>query len=82
MIDDGDPDDKIIAIPFFDPMYNSYNDISDLPQHTFQEMSHFFAVYKALEAKPTAIDKVRNRAEAVKIIKASMARYDEKFGVL
>src|SRR5574344_575224 len=40
MLDSGAADDKIIAIPFDDPMYNTYKDISQLPQHIFDEMIH------------------------------------------
>ena len=46
MIDNGRYDEKIIAIPFNDPTYNSYTDISQIPSHIFEEMSHFFRVYK------------------------------------
>ena len=49
MIDSGKSDEKIIAIPFNDPNYNMYKDISDIPIHIFEEMTHFFKVYKALE---------------------------------
>ena len=42
-------DEKIIAVPVNDPNYNVYNDISDLPKHRFDEIRHFFMVYKALE---------------------------------
>lgn len=42
MIDNGRYDEKIIAIPFNDPTYNSYTDISQIPSHIFEEMSHFF----------------------------------------
>ena len=41
MKDNGKLDEKIIAIPFNDPNYNTYHDISDLPHHLFQEMQHF-----------------------------------------
>ena len=51
MIDNGANDEKIIAIPFDDPTYNNYKDISELPKHLFDEMAHFFTVYKALENK-------------------------------
>jgi inorganic pyrophosphatase len=79
MIDNGENDDKIIAIPFFDPTYNSYTDINQLPQHIFQEMSHFFSVYKTLENKQTAIDEIRGIDDAVRIIDASIERYLDKF---
>ena len=45
MIDQGLLDEKIIAIPFKDPMYNVYKDISELPGHIFDEIKHFFEVY-------------------------------------
>ncbi len=75
MVDNGDPDDKIIAIPFNDPTYNGYKDISELPSHISDEMSHFFTVYKSLEGKDTAIDEVKGRSDAVRIIEESIERY-------
>ena len=51
MLDGGKNDEKIIAIPFSDPTYNPYHDLMDLPPHLFDEMKHFFSVYKALEGK-------------------------------
>ena len=59
MLDQGKLDEKIIAIPFKDPTYNSYHDVSELPSHIFTEMSHFFTVYKNLEQKETMVDEVR-----------------------
>lgn len=79
MMDNGSPDEKIIAIPFEDPTYNSYTDISQLPQHIFSEMTHFFSVYKSLEQKETAVDEVRGRDAAVAIISSSLKRYVEFF---
>lgn len=52
MLDGGKKDEKIIAVPFNDPNYNCYHDISELPSHVIEEMEHFFTVYKALEIKP------------------------------
>ena len=69
MLDNGKPDEKIIAIPFNDPSYNLYKDISDLPKHVFDEMRHFFTVYKALENKQTAVDEEQGREEAVRVVR-------------
>ncbi len=80
MLDNDMPDDKIIAIPFNDPTYNSYKDISQLPSHIFDEMIHFFSVYKTLENKKTAIDEAKGVLNAVDIIDAAIVRYNEKFG--
>lgn len=79
MIDNGRNDEKIIAIPFEDPNYNQYTDIDQIPSHIFDEMRHFFSVYKNLEKKETAVNEVQNRAEAVKVIEASINNYIENF---
>ena len=79
MLDNGAPDDKIISIPFNDPTYNTYKDISQLPTHVFDEMKHFFSVYKTLEQKETAIDEVKGVLDAVSIIEDSIIAYNEKF---
>lgn len=80
MIDNGFHDDKIIAIPFEDPMYNAYRSIEALPGHIFHEMEHFFRVYKELENKQTAVNEVKGQREAVKIIKQAIEDYQKKFG--
>ncbi len=79
MIDNGRNDEKIIAIPFSDPTYNQYADINQLPTHIFDEMRHFFTVYKNLEGKTTAVKEVIGRADAVKIIEKAIADYKIKF---
>ena len=79
MIDNGKNDEKIIAIPFEDPSYNAYADISDLPPHIFEEMRHFFSVYKQLEGKATAVDEVQGRDAAVEIIRHCIENYNTKF---
>ncbi len=79
MIDSGAADDKIIAIPFNDPTYNSFTDIGQLPRHIFDEMSHFFSVYKALENKETAIDEIKEKKAALEIIQSSIDRYIDDF---
>ena len=79
MLDNGAADEKIIAIPFNDPTYNMYTDISQLPAHIFDEMSHFFTVYKQLEGKDTVIDDVKGEQEAVEIVQSCMDRYIEYY---
>ena len=81
--DDGDPldvlDEKIIAIPFNDPVYNSYTDIEQLPAHIFSEMRHFFSVYKNLEGKDTVVDEEQGPEKAKEIIQKCRDAYIEKF---
>lgn len=75
MNDNGALDEKIIAIPETDPNYNTYKSIHDLPKHVFDEMRHFFTVYKQLENKETSVNVELDRDEALKIIKESMESY-------
>ncbi len=79
MVDNGRNDEKIIAIPFDDPNYNMYTSIDQLPKHIFEEMRHFFQVYKNLENKTTAVKEVSDREEAVRVISAAIERYNELF---
>ena len=77
MMDDGKRDEKIIAIPFREPTYNIYSDISKLPRHIFEEMHHFFEVYKALEHKTTAVKEIMGKDSAVAIIQSSIDNYNK-----
>ena len=80
MIDSGSNDEKIIAIPSDDPTYNQYSDISNLPPHIFEEMKHFFSVYKTLEKKETVVNDIHGKEEAIKIIAQTIYAYKKKFG--
>lgn len=80
MVDDGDLDEKIIAIPFQEPTYNGYNDIGELPKHVFDEMMHFFEVYKTLEHKKTTVKEICHRQEAIDIVQKCIEKYREKYG--
>ena len=75
MTDNGLNDEKIIAVAANDPFYNSYNDISEVPQHIMDEIKHFFAVYKTLEGKDTAIDEVKDVKAAKEIIAECIKAY-------
>ena len=79
MQDGGRNDEKIIAIPFADPNYNKYHDVSELPEHIFDEMRHFFNVYKALEEKEAVAGEISGREKAVEVISAALDSYVETF---
>ena len=79
MLDSGKRDEKIIAIPFEDPTYNEYRDISELPAHIYNEMRHFFTVYKSLEGKETIVDDVAGVDQARRVIQEALDAYIEKF---
>ena len=75
MIDGGRFDEKIIAVPFTDPYYNNAKTIYDLPAHVFDEMRHFFSVYKTLENKDTVVDEIGGLDEAKEIIAKAIENY-------
>ncbi len=79
MLDRGEPDDKIIAVPAHDPFYNDHFDIADLSQHYLKEVEHFFHIYKDLEGRRVEIIGWEKSEVAIKVILESMARYEETY---
>ena len=79
MIDSDEVDEKIIAITADDPLLYSYGDISELPSHMFEEITHFFTVYKELEGKKTFVKEISGSVEAKRIIAESIELYKQTF---
>lgn len=55
MVDDGESDVKIIAVPVKDPRWNDVKDLGDINPHTLKEMEHYFTTYKKLQNKEVLI---------------------------
>jgi len=64
MQDQGREDLKILGVPVGDPVWRNAEDLSDIPQHLLRELEHFFAVYKELEGKKTAVEGWQDAPEA------------------
>ena len=79
MIDRDETDEKIIAIPYGDPQYNGYKDISELPEHIFNELRHFLTVYKQLENKTVEIANMGGKDMAIECINKCMKDFNEKY---
>ncbi|MCM1368095.1 MAG: inorganic diphosphatase [Roseburia sp.] len=79
MTDNGEPDEKIIAVPVNDPNYKDYSDVRELPSHIFDEMMHFFEVYKVLEHKVTTVKEICDAKTAVAIVQKCIEEYDKRF---
>ncbi|MFZ4500071.1 MAG: inorganic diphosphatase [Minisyncoccia bacterium] len=79
MIDDGDSDAKIIAVPEKDPRWDDVQDLSDVNKHTVKEIEHFFLTYKQIQKKAVSIDSIGNKADAQAAILKSQELYKEKF---
>jgi inorganic pyrophosphatase len=80
MVDQGETDDKIIAVHIHDPEYSHYNALEDLPPHRMIEIKRFFEDYKALEKKVVVVENFLGHDKAIEIIDESIALYKEKFG--
>ncbi|GAB4816521.1 hypothetical protein N2152v2_003567 [Parachlorella kessleri] len=79
MIDQGEQDDKIIAVHADDPEYRGYSDISQLPPHRLQEIRRFFEDYKKNENKLVVVDEFLGLEDAQRIIRDAMESYEENF---
>lgn len=79
MIDCGDGDDKIIAVPKNDPRFEEVNDLEDINKHTIKEIKHFFETYKSIEDKIVEISGVEGRTVALETVKKGIQMYKDKF---
>lgn len=82
MIDDGEADDKIIAILFNDHFWEKAKDLTDISQVLIDRLLHYFGTYKLIPGKEgnTYIDGVFGADHAWKVVEAAMQDYEEMFG--
>lgn len=77
MIDGGDRDDKIVAVPVDDPRMKEINDIGDLNAHFSKEMTHFFETYKKIQNKEVSIGEWHGAEKAKEAFDRSCVMYKE-----
>jgi inorganic pyrophosphatase len=75
MIDQGEMDDKIIAVHAHDPEYAHYDSIDQLPPHRLLELKQFFLDYKSLENKTVEVGKFGSREDAFTVIAEAILLY-------
>lgn len=78
MFDQGEEDDKIIAVHMDDPEYSHVNSLEELPPHRIKEIRRFFEDYKTLENKVVKVESFFDRKEALRVIEAALKLYAEK----
>jgi inorganic pyrophosphatase len=76
MVDQGESDDKIIAVHANDPEYAHYESISQLPPHRLAEVRRFFEDYKVLEHKTVVVEAFQDRGAALEVIREAIAFYE------
>ena len=79
MIDNGEKDDKIIAVATNDPTVNHFTNVNELPKHFIAVLRNYFENYKVLENKVVEIDEFQNKEAAYGIINKAIAFYTKKF---
>ncbi len=79
MVDNGEQDDKIIAVAKHDMSVNYIEDLKELPPHTMKEIVRFFQDYKALEEKNVTIEHLLGKSYAYKVIEESIELYNSTF---
>ena len=81
MIDNGESDFKVIAVPVEDKRWEDVHDLGGLNKHMVKEFQHFLESYKALKGKPSPVEirGIKGRAEAMEAVKKSIELYNAKF---
>ena len=82
MIDDGEADDKIIAVLKNDNIWGSAKQLDDIPTVMVERLRHYFTTYKYIigEELKISIEDVYSREHALKVVEASLKDYLEEFG--
>lgn len=79
MVDGGDNDNKVIAVPVDDPRFADVQDLSSVNKHTLKEIEHFFSTYKKIQNKEVTVSGFGSKADAEAAVAESIALYNEKF---
>ncbi|HMF08383.1 MAG TPA: inorganic diphosphatase, partial [Thermoanaerobaculia bacterium] len=82
MTDQGEEDDKIIAVHADDPEYAFYESIRQLPPHRIEELRRFFEDYKVLEKKTVTVNVFQDHADALAVIGDAIELYSRHRNVL
>ncbi len=79
MIDDGEADDKIVAVPVSDRRWDEVKELEDVNKHTLKEITHFFETYKNLKGKPAPVKiaGTKGRAEAEAAFERARKLYND-----
>jgi inorganic pyrophosphatase len=80
MVDSGEGDAKVIAVPVDDPRFKHVEDLNDINPHTIREIEHFFLTYKSIQNKVVTIRSIRNANAARETVVEGLALYRKKFG--
>ncbi len=82
MLDDGEADDKIIAVLENDNFWGDVEDISGLPKILVERLEHYFSTYKLVpgQEKRVSIEAVLDHQQAQKLVSAAIDDYQSVYG--
>jgi len=80
MIDTGESDFKVVAVPVKDKRWDDVKDLADINKHNLKEYQHFFETYKQLKGDAVVVNGFKGKKEAMAAIEKSIVMYKEKFG--
>ncbi len=79
MVDGGDGDAKILAVPTHDPRFDHVQDLKDINKHTLKEIEHFFLTYKKIQDKEVTIDGMDGKIMAQQAFEKGIELYKQKY---
>lgn len=79
MVDSGEGDDKILAVAADDKSVNHLSEASQMPEHFYSELRHFFEEYKRLENKTVLVENFQDKSKAIEIINRAIENYAANF---
>ncbi len=80
MLDNGEADDKIVAVLAGDFVWGEVEDLVELPQVLVERLRHYFATYKLLPGTTPLPITPYDKQRAHQVITASMHDYHEVYG--
>lgn len=78
MVDGGESDAKVIAVPTDDPRFSDVKDLKDVNAHTLKEIAHFFATYKQIQKKEVQVGEFEGKEAAQAAFARACQLYTEK----
>jgi inorganic pyrophosphatase len=78
MVDGGEVDNKILAVPTEDPRFEDIQTLEDLPKHKLKEIQNFFETYKILQKKSVAVKGFKDKAAALEEMEKTRAAYGKE----
>jgi len=75
MVDAGEVDNKILAVPVKDPRFSDIQALEDIGEHKLKEVQNFFETYKTLEGKKVEVSGFQDKAAALAEIEKTKAAH-------